>query len=251
MSMDERAVTEGEPGAATERAALVRLLIEQEAARGRIEAAIIGRTKSGPAPLSFPQERLWALEKLGIAGTTYNSSIALQLRGKLDRRALQLAVAQIANRQQILRTRIEVIDGIGVQVVDPVGGSEIRYVDLTRTPGAIADGVVTRLCSAESSRPFDFAHEHLLRLMLLQLADEHHVLLMTTHHIVADAWSGAILTSELVQLYTANVRGVSTTLPALLLQYADYALWQRELLRDGALHSQLLYWREQLAGAPA
>jgi amino acid adenylation domain-containing protein len=207
---------------------------------------ILRRAPSGPAPLSFAQERLWLLDRLEPGGTAYNIPSWHRLRGRLDAAALELAAAGIVRRHEALRTTFTERDGEPVQVIAPTAGFRLPVVDLSALPEG-ARRHEARLAAA--ARPFDLERGPLFRAALVRLAAEEHVLVLDMHHIVADGWSFGVLFRELAELYGALCAGGEPSLPELPIQYADFAVWQRERLRGGVLEEQLSYWRGRLDGA--
>ncbi|MBV9791704.1 MAG: amino acid adenylation domain-containing protein, partial [Chloroflexi bacterium] len=204
-----------------------------------------------PLPLSFAQQRLWFLDQLITRRAVYNIPGAFQLRGELDLRALECSLTAIVERHEILRT-VFVLDGDQpVQVVLPAQPVSVALEDLRAQSRQIAEELVERLAVAEAQRPFDLRRGPLLRATLLRLADNEHVLLIAVHHIAADGWSLRIFMRELAAQYTAEVRGQPADMPSLPVQYADYALWQRNWLHGAVLEQQLDYWRRQLSDLPA
>ncbi|MGK3989851.1 amino acid adenylation domain-containing protein [Sorangium sp. So ce136] len=199
----------------------------------------------GPAPLSFSQQRLWFLDRLEGPSATYNLFGSLRLRGALDVRALGRAFDEIVRRHEVLRTRIVELDGQPVQVVS----------DEARCPLAIEDvaggeAEARARAAALAHLPFDLAGGSPIRAQLLRLGERDHALVIAVHHIAADEWSIRIFLRELGQLYEAFARGEAPSLPAIEVQYADYARWQRAFLAGEARDGQVEYWRKRLAGAP-
>jgi amino acid adenylation domain-containing protein len=215
--------------------------------------ALVGGPRPALLPLSFAQQRLWFIAQMSEqASVAYHMQSGLRLRGRLDDVALQAALERIVQRHEVLRTSFKVIDGQPVQCIDAAGFRLLRH-DL-RT-AADAPAPVAHWSRIEAREPFDLEHGPLMRGRLLRLGDEEHVLLLTMHHIASDGWSMAVLTSELSALYRAYAQdGVAyeaDPLPALPLQYADYAVWQRRWLSGAVLKAQMAYWREYLRDAPA
>ncbi len=207
--------------------------------------------RDAPLPLSFSQQRLWFIHQLQPASTAYHMPYALRLTGALDVAVLQRSLAALVARHETLRTRFASVDGEPVQIIDPAGAVPLPLADL----GQLADdgareSALGTLAAAEAARPFDLAAGPLLRCTLVRLADEEHALLVTMHHIVSDGWSMAILTREISELYAAFAEDRDPVLPALPVQYADYAAWQRAWLTGEVLDAQLGYWTTRLAGAP-
>ncbi|QRK14210.1 LLM class flavin-dependent oxidoreductase [Archangium violaceum] len=222
-------------------------------------------TRSGPPPiqpaprtgeslpLSFAQQRLWFLTQLqsdASANASYNMPGALRLEGPLDVAALERSLSEILRRHETLRTTFPVVSGTAVQAIAPAQPIRVPLVDLTAHPEAERETEVRRLAAEEALRPFELTVDALLRCTLLRLAPQSHVLLITLHHITADAWSIAILFKELVTLYEAFSAGRPSPLPELPIQYADFAWWQRRHLEGEALARHVEYWKQQLAGAP-
>jgi amino acid adenylation domain-containing protein len=200
-------------------------------------------------PLSFAQERLFFLEQLGLAGAAYNVPGALHLQGQLDVKALQEAFREIIRRHESLRTRIESVDGVGVQRIDEVGEFQLPLQNLSGLEASERQTRVRELAQQELMTPFDLQHGRLLRIVLVRLAEQEHVLLTTIHHIVSDGWSMlGVLPRELGVLYEAYSQGRPSPLAELPVQYADYAIWQRQWLQGEVLEQQLGYWRERLSG---
>jgi amino acid adenylation domain-containing protein len=203
-------------------------------------------------PLSFAQERLWFLDRLRPGEISYNLPFALRLRGALDVGALERSLGEIVRRHDALRTVFREQDGIPRQVITPFGGFRLPVTDLSHLPEADRDAEVPAELVAESgaARPFDLSAGPLFRATLLRLGAEEHVLLLSQHHIVSDGWSMGVLYRELSALYEAYREGGESPLPDLGVQYADYAVWQREQVEGEVLDRQLSYWRARLAGAP-
>ncbi|HKI03782.1 MAG TPA: amino acid adenylation domain-containing protein [Thermoanaerobaculia bacterium] len=199
-------------------------------------------------PLSFAQERLWMLGQLEPGNPAYNESAAVRLAGALDIGALAGTLREIGRRHEALRTTFEESEGEPVQVISPTPDLALRRVDLRTLPHGRREAELRSLITEESRRPFDLAAGPLLRPLLLTLDDREHALLVVAHHIVCDGWSLGIFVKELTVLYGAFVAGSPSPLPELRVQYADFAVWQRERLRSGELDRQLLYWRRQLEG---
>lgn len=217
---------------------------------GGMEVPPVSRVvRDGPVPLSFAQQRLWVLTQLEPEGASYNLPIALRLSGRLDVAALERSVNELVRRHEVLRTTVSLSDGQPVQTVTPVSSMSVPLVALDHLSGSEREAAVFRLATAEAQRPFELAYGPMLRVTLLKLDTEEHVLLLTMHHIVSDAWSSHILVREMTELYVAHVQGRRASLPDLPVQYADFAVWQRQWLSGARLDRQVEYWKERLAGA--
>jgi amino acid adenylation domain-containing protein len=206
--------------------------------------------REGPLPLSFAQERLWFIDRLEGENAVYNIPVAWRLKGALDQSALERALGEIVRRQESLRTVFGEVDEAPVQMIASFGGFVLPVEDLSGLGEADREAAVRRRAAEEDRRGFDLSAGSLFRAALLRLGAEEHVLLLTVHHIVSDGWSMGVLYQELSALYEAYRQGGESPLPELGVQYADYAVWQREHLRGEVLDRQLAYWKERLAGAP-
>ena len=202
-------------------------------------------------PLSFAQQRLWFLEQWEPGSTAYLLPTAWRLRGPLDCAALESSLTALVTRHESLRTVFTVVEEYPVQIIAPATSVSLPLRNLTALPEEAREAELTHCLEEESSRPFDLATGPLWRGQLLQLGFEEHVFLLTFHHIITDGWSMGIVFKELSSLYTARVTGQPSTLPALRIQYADFAVWQRQWLQGMELDRQLTYWRTQLAEAPS
>ena len=203
-----------------------------------------------PSPLSFAQERLWFLEQLEPGRAVYNLCRAVRITGALNITALAKSFDEILKRHEALRTQFTVVNGRPAQLAAPAEKLPISFIDLRSFAPKARERERARLILAQAAQPFDLAQGRLLRVGLLRQSDEEHVLVATTHHLVADAWSLGILARELWVFYEAFVKGRRARLPALAIQYRDYAMWQRESLTGRALDTHLAYWKKQLADAP-
>jgi amino acid adenylation domain-containing protein len=201
-------------------------------------------------PLSFAQTRLWFLNQLDGSSATYNIPVALELNGELNITALEQSIAEIVRRHEILRTSFQLVGDTPVQVIVEPPESIISVVDWRSIPVADRAAKIQQLAEAEAQQPFDLTERSLLRVTLLQLSDRSHVLLVTMHHTISDGWSMGVFIQELSVLYAAYCAQQSSPLPALAIQYADFAHWQRQWLTGDVLQTQLNYWRQLLTGAP-
>ena len=211
------------------------------------EIGTVGRSQA--LPLSFAQQRVWFLDQLEPGSSAYNLPLAVRLTGKLEIEVLERSVREIVQRHEILRTVFDEQQGELVQVILPRGGSELIYEDLR---GMREKEAQARLrVQQQAERPFDLRHGPLVRIALLQLDEQEHILLLTLHHIIADGWSLSIFLREITRCYEAFTQSKPVLLPPMPIQYADFAVWQRGWLQGKVLEEQLTYWRRQLHGAVA
>ncbi len=206
--------------------------------------------RTGELPLSFAQERLWFLDQLEPGSPAYNLPGAVWLVGRLEPAVLGNALSEIVRRHEALRTRFVARGGEPAQVVEPPSALPLPAVDLSALPEGIREIETRRLARDEALRPFDLGQGLLLRATLLRLGDESWICLLTQHHIASDGGSIAVLIEEMSALYEAFLAGRPSPLTELLVQYGDYAVWQRQGLVGEALAEELAWWRGHLRGAP-
>ncbi|HEY4461127.1 MAG TPA: amino acid adenylation domain-containing protein, partial [Streptosporangiaceae bacterium] len=199
-------------------------------------------------PLSFAQQRLWFLDQFEPGSAEFVTPWAVRLRGRLDIGALNAALTGLVARHESLRTTFDSVDGHGVQVIHPPGPVRAPVLDLSALSAGERDAEVTRVLAEECSVPFDLHRGPLLRIQLVRVAEDDHVLALTMHHIVTDGWSAGLISQELSVRYAAALRGEPPGLASLPVQYADFAAWQRDRLGDPGVAGQLGYWKQQLAG---
>jgi amino acid adenylation domain-containing protein len=207
-------------------------------------------SREQPMPVSFAQERLWFLEQLEPGSSVYNVCRAARLRGELSVKVLESSLTEVMRRHEALRTSFQLVDGRAFQVMRPAQKLSISLIDLSSLSDAERDSKTSLLIREEARRPFDLSKGPFLRATLLRRSDDDHVLVVTTHHIVSDAWSMGILTRELWILYETYANENPSPFPELTVQYADYAVWQREWLQGEVLESQLAYWKTRLDNIP-
>ncbi|WP_141333042.1 non-ribosomal peptide synthetase, partial [Myxococcus sp. AB025B] len=211
---------------------------------------LVPAPRTGELPLSFAQQRLWLVDQLEPGSSAYNIPSALRLRGALNVAALERAFTALVERHESLRTTFLARDGEPIQVIHPARAFVLPIVELGILPTEEREERAVRLATEEAQRPFDLARGPVLRAMLLRLAAEEHVLLVTLHHAVSDGWSMGVLIQELASLYEAFSTGIEARLAPLPIQYADFAAWQRSWLKGDVLEQQLAYWRQQLGELP-
>ncbi|HET9284715.1 MAG TPA: amino acid adenylation domain-containing protein, partial [Candidatus Angelobacter sp.] len=199
-------------------------------------------------PASYAQQRLWFIDQLDPGLSTYNVPVALRIQGKLDPGAFKSTFQEIVNRHESLRTTFSGDDAEPQQVVWPTLELDLPLIDLQSLPESEREAEARTHALQDASLAFDLVRGPLLRLKLVRLDEQDHVLVVTLHHIICDAWSVAILIREVSALYAAFSTGKPSPLPALPLQYVDYTAWQRKWLQGDALNNQIEYWKRQLAG---
>ncbi len=219
--------------------------VEQALGSGVALPALRPAVRGGALPLSFAQQRLWFLDRLEGGGAVYNIPMAYRLAGALDVAALERSLDEIVRRHEVLRTTFAQHDGVPVQVIAPA--MKLRCEVVEAPAGMDRREALQRWADQEARRPFDLATGPLIRAGLFRVAHDEHVLVLTMHHIVSDGWSVEVLWRELHALYDALRQQLPSPLPELPIQYADYAVWQREQLTDAALQGQRAYWKERLA----
>ena len=206
--------------------------------------------RDGNLPLSFAQHRLWFLNQLEPDSPFYNLRHHLLLKGKLNLSALERTFTEIVRRHETLRTSFVEIDGNPVQVIADAHPLTLNVIDLSHLAADERWTSLRRFAENEVRQPFDLSQAPLMRVKLLRLGEEEHALLYTMHHLISDGWSSSVLLSEVVALYTAFINNEPSPLANPRIQYADFAVWQRQCLEGAGLEVYLDYWRRQLADAP-
>jgi len=211
---------------------------------------ISAASRRNPLPLSWAQQRLWFLDRLDpAASAAYHMLGAVRLRGVLDRTALRQTLDHLVVRHESLRTTFVTVAGEAVQVIGPAGsGFALKERDLCTSVDV--HGELQRLTAEEAATSFDLQSGPLIRGQLLHLSEQQHVLLICMHHIISDGWSVGVLFHEISQLYGAFLRAEPDPLLPLPVQYADYALWQRQWLQGEVLQQQIDFWKGYLRDAP-
>ncbi|MDJ0903585.1 MAG: amino acid adenylation domain-containing protein [Xenococcus sp. MO_188.B8] len=213
-------------------------------------ATVIPSQKQTTAPLSYSQEGLWFLDRLEGQNATYNIPLVLRLTGNPNYKCLEKAIDAIIERHEVLRTRFITVEGIGQAEILPAAGIELQLIDLRELSRDLCDLSVIQLAQEEARRSFALTQAPLMRAKLLDVGDNSHILLLTIHHIVADGWSMNIIMNELWTYYRSLTTQTTIELEPLAIQYADFALWQRDHFNNLTLAPQLEYWQHQLAGIP-
>lgn len=235
-------------GLSPEELELLAYMLEDEGVDIQAERTILPRTDNEHIPLSFAQQRLWFLDQLDPGLRAYNIPFAQRLIGQLDVAIFIRCLQEVVQRHEVLRTTFSLIDGEPVQCIAPDLSLTIPIVDLQHMSEDLHEELAQVLSTKLVQRSFDLTQGPLLRAMLVRFGPCEHVVLLSVHHIVFDGWSVSVFVRELVALYDAHSAGTPAALPMLPIQYADFAIWQRQWLQGEVLETQLGYWREQLDG---
>jgi amino acid adenylation domain-containing protein len=228
--------------------ALLEARLRQNAAK---DADAILRRNRTEAPLSFAQQRLWFLDQFSPGSCAYNVPRVFRLTGSLNVQALQSALNSLVERHEVLRTTFKFAQADPVQVLQPPRPVALAVCDLSSSS---EDDRKTRLDETvmnEVKRPFNLSSDQMLRATLIRIAAEEYVLIVMSHHIASDGWSKGIMFRELAAFYNAEVSKTSVAVPALPIQYSDFAAWQKKWVKGIRLQKQAVYWKKQLEGAPA
>ena len=226
-----------------------KMLMEQGVDLSQI--MIVPQKRDGkPFPLSYSQQRLWFLDQLEPGSALYNIPSVLRIRGKLNIEALQKSFNDIIRRHEVLRTTFSTVDENPVQIIADTLELEIPVIRVEESDRQRREETIHEMALEEALQPFNLHTGPLLRVKLLKISNEEHILLVTMHHIVSDNWSTGLFVHEMLQLYPAFAAGKPSPLPDPPVQYADFAHWQRKWLSGKTLENQLSYWRGKLAGLP-
>jgi amino acid adenylation domain-containing protein len=208
------------------------------------------RDHSLPCPLSPAQERIWFMEQVGAGEPVYNEAEAVRLKGKLDVAALEHAFNIIIERHEILRTTIEARDGKPMTIVHDSFPLQFKKISLRHLDSSRRDAELVRLLSDEPRLPYRLDAEPAVRVTIVAMGDEDHAVILMMHHIICDSASLGILWRELIALYEACIKGETSPLPPLPIQYGDYAVWQRQPYQQERFAEDIAFWKEKLLGAP-
>lgn len=233
-----------------EQRALFELRLKQKNLQIQKTTSIPKRTASDILSLSLNQERLWLLHQLQPDTPLYNESSLLRFTGVINTIFLEKSINEIIKRHEILRTSFQIIDEQTLQVIAPSLTFALTTINLQTCPEAETEAKVKQIVTENSRQPFDLSQAPLFRGTLIHLSEQEHILLLTMHHIISDGWSWQIFYRELAALYQGFCKDSPVTLPELPIQYADFALWQRQCLNDQERPHQLTYWKQQLQDAP-
>ncbi len=224
-----------------------------EGQQSRQWPALAPATRDGDLPLSFAQQRLWFLEQLEhgqVQASPYNTAVAFKIEGSLDVGSLEKAFGEIGRRHEALRTAFPSVDGQPRQMIASDCAVVLRQVSLGHLPEAEREGAAVRLINREAQRPFELANGPLWRSVLLAMKPNDHRLVVVLHHIISDGWSLGVLNRELAALYESFKAGECSPLEELPVQYADFAVWQRQWLQPAVLARQVEFWKNELADVP-
>ncbi|MEH2149874.1 amino acid adenylation domain-containing protein [Nostoc sp.] len=211
---------------------------------------ILRRAENAELPLSYAQQRLWFLDQFEPNSASYNIPFGLRLVGSVNVDALQQSLIEIIHRHEALRTNFITVDGQAAQIIQQETNWTLSVVDLQHLPVTEQKTAAQKLLEQQAIEPFDLAHDALIRATLVILSPTQQWLLVCIHHVVSDGWSIGVFVQELQALYNAYSIGQPSPLLPLPIQYADFAIWQRQWLQGDVLQSQLSYWEQQLASAP-
>jgi amino acid adenylation domain-containing protein len=235
---------------ATKKPDIIALLAGAKVSKNSLELVISPVSRTADLPLSFAQQRLWFVNQISPDSTAYNLLEALRLEGVLNLVALTQSLRELIRRHEILRTTFPMVAGKPVQMIVPPTALTLPIDDLQALSTEAQTDRIRQLAIDLAAQPFDLAVGPLVQFTILQLGDREYVLLLKMHHIIYDGWSLNIFFRELSQLYAAFSQGLPSPLAELPIQYADFAVWQRQWLTGSVLDRQLNYWQQQLAGAP-
>ncbi|MDZ8188239.1 MAG: amino acid adenylation domain-containing protein [Nostoc sp. ChiSLP02] len=211
---------------------------------------ILRRVGNTEIPLSYAQQRLWFLDQLESNSVLYNLPIGLRLLGTLNVAALEQSLQELIDRHEVLRTNFVTFDEKPTQIIQTQTNWTVAVVDLQHLLLTEQQTAAQKLLEQKAIEPFDLAHDALIRATLIVLSPNEHWLLVCMHHIVSDGWSIGVFVQELQALYNAYSIGQPSPLLPLPIQYADFAIWQRQWLQGEVLQNHLSYWEKQLANAP-
>ena len=201
-------------------------------------------------PASYAQQRMWLLDRLEPGNVSYNIPLAFRMKGELDHVALERGLNEIIRRHETLRTVFQEQAGELMQVIHAEASVRLPVEEVPGATASQRQKRVEEITNQEAGTGFDLSNGPLIRVRLLRVETEEHVLILVMHHIISDGWSIGVLWRELGSLYESYSRGEESKLEELQVQYADFAQWQRQWLESGELERQMAYWRERMAGAP-
>ncbi len=233
-----------------EKRALLELMLKEKGVNVLGTKIVPQGRASNKFPLSFGQQRLWFLDQLDPGTPLYNNPAAVILKGKPNIAALEQALSILVQRHEVLRTTFATENDQPIQVIQPDMPIHLEQIDLRHLPALEREAAAMNLAKEKAQLPFDLSTGPLFRVTLMHLAEQEYLMVLVMHHIVSDGWSLSIFIQEVAILYKVLVAGLPSPLPELSVQYADFAVWQRQWMQDKVLEDQLSYWRQQLAGVP-
>lgn len=225
---------------------LITLLRSSNMSASDIDLPLVRIEKHLDLPVSFGQQSMLFLNGLDRENPFYNVSFSMRIIGSLSVTALEQSINEIIRRHEAIRTTFLMVEGAPMQAIAPKLTITLPVVDLQ----GLLETEVQLLITKSVRQAFNLEKDPLLRVTLLRLEPESHLLILTMHHIIMDGWSMGIFLKELESLYQAFTAGEPSPLPELTIQYADFAVWQRQWLTGEVLEKQLNYWKQQLADAP-
>ncbi|GCE50445.1 condensation domain-containing protein [Thermosporothrix hazakensis] len=232
-----------------EKQALLQRLLQQQGLTAQTEQKSIQREQT--VPLSFAQQRVWFLHQIEPTSSNFHMLTGLRLLGDLHVDALEASLNEIIRRHDILRTTFPVVHGLPVQHIGPAYTLKLELVVLVNLSEQEQKQEIIRTIRKDKQKPFHLESGPLLRVYLFATRENEHILFLSLHHIIADAWSMGILSQELSQLYDAFVNERPSPLPPLAVQYADFVQWQQERVQGERGNAQLHYWLQRLSDSPA
>jgi len=200
-------------------------------------------------PLSYAQQRLWFLDQLEPGSTAYNLPAAIRLKGSLHKDILEKTFYEIVKRHEILRTTFSTVNGTPMQITAPKGSLPINHIDISSLKEDSRDDALRKILKEENAKPFNLTKGPLLFIHLIRISETEHVLFLIMHHIISDGWSVGVFVNEFSRLYSSFLLKQTPVLPELPIQYADFAVWQKEKLNSSIKEQQLAYWKEKLGGS--
>jgi len=235
-------------GLSSKKRELLDVLLQEEGLESASDQAIPRRKTSAPVPLSYAQERLWFLNQLAPGNPVYNIPAGVRLVGPLDVATLEKGLNEIVRRHEVLRTTFAMTENGPVQIIAPTMALKVMEIDLREIPEDEKETTALKCINEDAHKSFDLEGGLLLRATVVRLGEQDYIFLITTHHIISEVWSIAMLFRELEVLYEAFSANKPSPLPNLSIQYADFSLWQRQWFQGEVLETQLSYWKQQLGG---
>ncbi|MDQ1354794.1 MAG: hypothetical protein QG657_5103, partial [Acidobacteriota bacterium] len=226
----------------------IKALAEEIEKQERRISSIKPTERVGKIPLSFAQERLWFLQELDAENVAYFVPRVIRMKGKVDVHLIERTFTEIIRRHEILRTTFPTIDGQPVQRIQPPYAFKIPVLDWISLEKEVQEQKVSEFLSEEDHRVFDFEKGPLLRVTIIKLKAKEHLFVLTEHHLVHDGWTQGVLLREFIAIFSAYANGKDHDLPELPIQYADFAIWQKNHLKGDVLERHLNYWKEKLSG---